>query len=339
MRTSTIILGAVLCVVTVVTLVSFVALKKISMDIQRTVRHENDELFFGHLKDIVSTGDIDRAETIVAELMGEYPGSDRTVDAIEYIGGIFDERGNDRKALYYYRIIVNKYPEQADSRGIKEKAEKINSQFLNDVKFSDSDTIEYIVQPGDSLFSIARKYNTTIYYIQDLNGLKNDLIMAGQKLRISTAEFSLYVDKYENIMVLYKNGEPFKTYSIATGKNNSTPEGVFKIVDKMIKPPWTRPDGKIIQPGDPEYELGERWMPISEPGYGIHGTNNEDSIGKQATLGCVRMHNSDVIELYGIVPRGTRVEIVDTAKKEKAKEPGPVKTAVPDSSSANVTNG
>ena len=52
-------------------------------------------------------------------------------------------------------------------------------------------------------------------------------------------------------------------------------------------------------------------MPISIPGYGIHGTNDESSIGKQLTAGCVRMHNDDVVELYDIVPKGTVVEIID----------------------------
>ena len=52
-------------------------------------------------------------------------------------------------------------------------------------------------------------------------------------------------------------------------------------------------------------------MGIDVPGYGIHGTTEPESIGYQATEGCVRMHNSDVEELFTIVPPGTEVIIVD----------------------------
>jgi len=43
----------------------------------------------------------------------------------------------------------------------------------------------------------------------------------------------------------------------------------------------------------------------------IHGTNQEAKIGTPASHGCVRMRNSDIIELYGKIPEGTVVEIAD----------------------------
>lgn len=63
--------------------------------------------------------------------------------------------------------------------------------------------------------------------------------------------------------------------------------------------------------GDPKNILGSRWMGISHPGYGIHGTTEPGSIGKNVTAGCVRLKNEDVEELYSIVPEGTEVVIVD----------------------------
>jgi lipoprotein-anchoring transpeptidase ErfK/SrfK len=42
----------------------------------------------------------------------------------------------------------------------------------------------------------------------------------------------------------------------------------------------------------------------------IHGTNREDLIGTPASAGCVCLKNSDVIELYDLIPVGTRVEII-----------------------------
>jgi len=45
--------------------------------------------------------------------------------------------------------------------------------------------------------------------------------------------------------------------------------------------------------------------------YGIHGTNKPEELGLQITLGCVRMRNGDVEEVFDIVPTGTEVLIVD----------------------------
>ena len=74
----------------------------------------------------------------------------------------------------------------------------------------------------------------------------------------------------------------------------------------------------MIPYGDPANILGTHWLAL-EPtgdtprvsGYGIHGTWDDTSIGKQSSAGCVRMRNSDVEELYVLLPRGTPVLIVE----------------------------
>jgi lipoprotein-anchoring transpeptidase ErfK/SrfK len=52
-------------------------------------------------------------------------------------------------------------------------------------------------------------------------------------------------------------------------------------------------------------------MGFDAQGYGIHGTTHPESLGKQATAGCVRMHNDDVTELYDLLTINTEVTIVD----------------------------
>ncbi|MPQ32976.1 L,D-transpeptidase [Clostridium estertheticum] len=97
---------------------------------------------------------------------------------------------------------------------------------------------------------------------------------------------------------LFKAGKLFKTYPIATGKiTTPTPKGNFKIINKASNP------------GGP---FGARWLGLNVPGgdYGIHGTNNQSSIGKSVSNGCIRTYNSNIIELYNLVPVGTPVKIV-----------------------------
>ncbi len=96
---------------------------------------------------------------------------------------------------------------------------------------------------------------------------------------------------------LYKQDKLYKTYPVAVGKPQTpTPRGNFTIINKAINP------------GGP---FGTRWMGLSKPHIGIHGTNNPSSIGKAVSNGCIRMYNKDVEELSGLVGIGTHVSIVN----------------------------
>ncbi|MDR6227368.1 L,D-transpeptidase family protein [Desmospora profundinema] len=126
----------------------------------------------------------------------------------------------------------------------------------------------------------------------------------------ASSNYAIEVNKKTNQLTLYRNGTVAKTYPVATGRTSSlTPEGTFEIIIKINKPGW-----KGIPGGDPSNPLGERWLGLQVNGdngrtYGIHGTNRPESIGSHASMGCVRMYNEDVIELYNTVPAGTLVRI------------------------------
>jgi len=129
-------------------------------------------------------------------------------------------------------------------------------------------------------------------------------------LKVSTAHYSILVDKSQNLLTLKAGDEVFKAYPVSTGLDNCTPIGKFTIITKLIDPIWYKA-GAAVPPGSPQNILGSRWLGLSLQGYGIHGTTEPDSIGKQVTAGCIRMLNADVEELYAIVPPGTEVTIVD----------------------------
>lgn len=171
-------------------------------------------------------------------------------------------------------------------------------------------TVSYEVQAGDSIYNIAKKFHTTPELIIKSNKLKGPTIYAGKKLRIWATPFSILVDKSQNTLTLKSGDEIIKTYIVSTGTNNCTPVGTFKIVTKIINPIWYK-EGVALKPGSPENILGTRWMGFNLASYGIHGTTQPESLGKQATQGCVRMANSDVEEMYDLIPPGTEVTIAD----------------------------
>ena len=110
------------------------------------------------------------------------------------------------------------------------------------------------------------------------------------------AAYSITVDRKQRRLSLFRNGTLEKTYPVAVGKPwTPTPTGSFRIINKSINPGGA---------------YGTRWMGLSKPHIGIHGTNKPSSIGKAASKGCIRMHNRDVEALYELVPIGTPVKIV-----------------------------
>lgn len=169
--------------------------------------------------------------------------------------------------------------------------------------------IDYTVQPGDSLAKIAQQYGTTVELIKKINQLSGDVIHPGARLRVFTGKWEIRVSKTRNDLILLLNGNFFKRYRVGTGEYAKTPVGKFEVVDRIPQPTWWHPDGRTIPYGDPENLLGTHWLALNIKGYGIHGTWEPETIGKQASMGCVRLVNDDVAELFTIVTIGTPVII------------------------------
>ena len=209
----------------------------------------------------------------------------------------------------YQEIVVN-YPDTENIASIQKEYEDLNMNILFSKTPVPDKTIMHEVKTGDTLGKLAKKYNTTVEFIKKSNNLKSDVIRIGQKLRVWTGAFNVLIDKSQNILILKDGNRVLKVYTVSTGENNCTPVGEFEITTKLIDPVWFN-RGVIVPPESPQNVLGTRWLGFDIPGYGIHGTTDPESIGHQVTAGCVRMVMPDVEELYSILPKGTKVVIVD----------------------------
>jgi lipoprotein-anchoring transpeptidase ErfK/SrfK len=121
-----------------------------------------------------------------------------------------------------------------------------------------------------------------------------------------------------NELRYYEGARLVRKFGVATGQSvYPTPTGMFSIVDMQLNPWWLPPDSawakglKPIPPG-PGNPLGTRWMGLSAPGVGIHGTPDDASIGYSASHGCIRMHIPDAEWLFHHVELGTPVLITDS---------------------------
>ena len=126
----------------------------------------------------------------------------------------------------------------------------------------------------------------------------------------------IVIHRGANRLYLYKGMKPWRTFTVATGQAiYPTPLGRFDIVVKWKDPWWYPPESpwakgaKPIPPG-PGNPLGTRWMGLSAPGVGIHGTPDPASLGYSASHGCIRMYIPYAEWLFDHVEIGTPVFIV-----------------------------
>ncbi len=192
---------------------------------------------------------------------------------------------------------------------IKNKLDALNEELVFS-KTPSPDAVFYVVKPGDSLAKIAKKFDTSYEFIMRINKKPRTLIKIGERLKILNGKLSLLIDKSDYTLTILHNGHFIRQYNVGIGKSNKTPVGVFIVDNKLINPTWYSPDG-VYEYGDPKNVLGTRWIGFEDKeglyGYGIHGTSNPDSIGKDMSNGCIRLRNGDVEELFDFVKPKTRV--------------------------------
>ena len=181
------------------------------------------------------------------------------------------------------------------------------------------DMVSYTVRSGDSLWKLCNRtlpaendIHLEAGLIRLLNGLTSDSIHPGQELLIPRNTLRIDVDRIEHGLAVWLGDVPIAAYRIGLGKESRTPRGDFRVEVKQENPDWYR-NGQRIPFGDPQNVLGTRWMGFENVpgamGYGIHGTDKPESVGRDESMGCVRMRNAEVEALFELVPRGTIVSI------------------------------
>ncbi len=207
-----------------------------------------------------------------------------------------------------------------DQRRIREDLATVNQELFFGTKVYPGDTLAevYEVQSGDSLARITSRQSLTVDWrlIQRINRISDpSRIRVGQKLKLVRGPIHAVVHKSEYRLDLFA-GPPgassqwmyLCSFPVGLGESDSTPVGEFVVRSdsKLINPVWRNPrTGEFFAADDPKNPIGERWVGIEGigqsanlEGYGIHGTIDSSSIGSDASMGCVRMNDSDVQIVY-----------------------------------------
>jgi len=184
-----------------------------------------------------------------------------------------------------------------------------------------------LVAPGDTLLDVAYRHRVGFELLERMNpGVDRWVPAPGTVVRLPTralpprvAPKGLAINLPEMRLYDFRTAGRPDVYPVAIGDGiDPTLVGSYRVGEKRVDPSWhvpesirrEKPELPAVVPPGPDNPLGDRWMSIGATSYGIHGTNNPWSIGRQATHGCVRLYADGMRRLFDRTPRGTPIEIV-----------------------------
>jgi len=189
----------------------------------------------------------------------------------------------------------------------------------------------YSVKKGESLIEIARKFGIGYNEIADANPSLDPFVPGtGTRVILHTSWILPDVKQREGIVInlselrLYyffkhKNKDFVMTFPVGIGsEGNNTPVGEFRVVEKIVNPPWYVPESirkekpwlpAVVPPGH-ENPLGSHALRLSFQTILIHGTNRPFCVGRRASHGCIRLYPEDIPKLFKLVSIGTKVTII-----------------------------
>jgi hypothetical protein len=231
------------------------------------------------------------------------------------------------RAILNEPLVSNQLVE-ADAEPVRHALSDLNQKLVFSAKIYPNDPFEEqtALESGQNLQKLANKYDVTWPLLCRVNGYDPSdagakRIRAGRPLKAIKGPFSAVVTKGAFRLDLYLGGLPGEanstyvtSYPVGLGRDDSTPAGLWTVERKQLKPTYFSPRGEgVIGPNDPKNPLGGYWIglkgedggAIGKTSYGIHGTIEPDSIGKQASMGCIRLRHDDIEMVYEtlIVPK------------------------------------
>jgi hypothetical protein len=178
----------------------------------------------------------------------------------------------------------------------------------------------YRTRQGDTLESIAQKYQVPWQLLAHINGLiptnmpsteeaaKNQPLPADMELKVVRGPFEaiIHLDKRE--LTLMVQDRYAGRFPIGVGRDQPKLEGSYVVLNKKSAPAYYGPDGVNITSNDPKNPLGIAWIGLTDS-IGIHGTNNPQAIGRDDNRGSICVGDRDLQDIYGILSVGSRVTI------------------------------
>ncbi len=246
------------------------------------------------------------AEGVSASAM---PASQR-VEALVSAGKQALQRNDPVAARTHFSEAISLGVDEAQRSLLQAELTRIGDETIFSSRIFEGDPFveRYVIQPGDSLAKIATANKISADLLAGINNIADkDRIRAGQTIKIIKGPFRAVIHKRTYSLDVYLDKTFVKHFRVGLGADDSTPTGEWRVATKLTNPTYYPPrGGDIVAADDPRNPLGERWIglvgvsgeALGQQRYGIHGTNQPETIGKSVSMGCIRLYNQDVEALY-----------------------------------------
>ena len=205
--------------------------------------------------------------------------------------------------------LLQKFPTGQHVEEAKDLLGQVNVEMLF-TDYRSPEKQEYIVRSGDVLARIANKTKTTPELIMRTNNLTNPMLRVGQRLLISHPDFSIFIQRKAQTVILLNHGNFFKRYHVKVVKLSAKqpPRITTRVAEVMA---WK--GGKRVGFGTKEWVGSTRWVRLAQPGYflfAVAETGRREESNQPPPPG-VGLSIGDMEELSSLVNSKTAVTITD----------------------------
>lgn len=216
----------------------------------------------------------------------------------------------------------------ADADAVRQRLAEVNRELLWTRQITDGDTITKPFQnDGKYLSQIGVQHRVPYQLLERINNMDARNLQKDQIIKVIQGPLHARVSKTRFVMDVYAidaQGMPVFVQSFPVGLGKNTPMGNWEVIkgSKVQNPSWKDElNGDYFASDDPENPIGEYWIAIEgldddnrdKRGFGIHGTIEPDSIGKEESRGCIRLLDDDIEMVYYMLTdhsQGSTVQIV-----------------------------
>lgn len=250
------------------------------------------------------------------DILKFWPKSDAADFALVMLADASLKKGDEVQARKNLELVLRKKESAA-----RDEAEfligDLNMKRLKSPEAAPGDEV-YTIQRGDTVYVLARKLKIPADLLVGINGLNPSALSIGQKIRVPRLHISLEVDKSKRTLTIRNNNDFLKKYRVGINSSDSKiPARGYKVTRKNDKGlEYTDPKtNKTFKPGAEGNPYGKRAIELGASVI-IHGTDDEEKIGKLVTDGMIVMSNQDIEEVYALVETKTNVTVKNSVNSQ-----------------------
>lgn len=173
---------------------------------------------------------------------------------------------------------------------------------------------QHKVVPGDNMAKIVAPFDISPELAARINQISNpQIVRLGATLKLIKGPFSAIIDKSDHRLDVYLGDIYVRSFNVGLGGGDGTPTGLWSVRNKLMNPEWIDPaTGHRYLADAPDNPIGERWIglvgltgdAVGRSGFGIHGTIDAASIGRDQSMGCIRLVADDVAWVFDLLVDG-----------------------------------